>query len=170
MIVTKVDIRSGQVADLSALTSIYNHYVEHTHVTFDTRPFTLEQRQQWLSHYATTGPHRLLVAVIDDEVAGYATSSRFRDKAAYDTSVETTVYVRHGEARRGVGRALYGALFEALRGEDVHRAYAGIALPNDASIALHETFGFTEVGTYREVGRKFGRYWDVTWWERPLPG
>ena len=106
---------------------------------------------------------------VGDEIVGYATSSRFRDKAAYDTSVETTVYVRNGGARRGVGSALYTALFDAIRDEDVHRAYAGIALPNDASMALHRRFGFVEVGTYREVGRKFGRYWDVTWLERPLP-
>jgi phosphinothricin acetyltransferase len=170
VIVTKVKVRPGQPADMPALTTLYNHYVEHAHVTFDTRPFTVEQRLTWFSHYAVTGRHRLLVATVDDELVGYATSSPFRDKAAYDTSIETTVYVHDGAARRGVGGALYSALFETLRDEDVHRAYAGIALPNDASIALHRRFGFHEVGTYREVGRKFGRYWDVTWLEKPLPG
>lgn len=168
MIVTQVSVRPGEASDLPALTAIYNHYVEHTHVTFDTEPFSVDQRSAWLSHYASTGPHRLLVASVGDEVVGYATSSRFRDKAAYETSVETTVYVRNGGARRGVGSALYAALFDAIRDEDVHRAYAGIALPNDASMALHRRFGFVEVGTYREVGRKFGRYWDVTWLERPI--
>ena len=168
MIVTQLSVRPGEPSDLPALTAIYNHYVEHTHVTFDTEPFSVEQRSAWLSHYASTGRHRLLVASVGDEVVGYATSSRFRDKAAYDTSVETTVYVRNGVARRGVGSALYTALFDAIRDEDVHRAFAGIALPNDASMALHRRFGFVEVGTYREVGRKFGRYWDVTWLERPI--
>ena len=168
MIVTQVSVRPGAPGDLPALTALYNHYVEHTHVTFDTVPFTVEQRQAWFAHYPATGRHRLLVAVVADEVLGYATSSRFRDKAAYDTSVETTVYVRAGDAGRGVGGALYTALFDVLQGEDVHRAYAGIALPNDASIALHRRFGFTDVGTYREVGRKLGRYWDVTWLEKSV--
>lgn len=164
-----VDVRAGRPDDLPALTALYNHYVEHTHVTFDIEPFTVEQRADWLSHYATTGRHRLLVAVDGDQLFGYATSSRFRDKPAYATSVEATVYCRPDTIGGGVGTALYTALFDALRDEDVHRAYAGVALPNEASLALHRRFGFTEIGTYREVGRKFGRYWDVTWLERPLP-
>jgi phosphinothricin acetyltransferase len=168
VIVTNVLVRPGQAGDLPALTALYNHYVEHTHVTFDTQPFTVEQRHVWFSHYGPTGRHRLFVAVVGDELVGYATSSRFRDKAAYDTSVETTVYVLDGGAGRGVGSALYSELFGALQGEDVHRAYAGIALPNDASIALHRRFGFADVGTYGEVGRKLGRYWDVTWLEKTL--
>lgn len=163
-----VEVRAAREADLAALTSIYNHYVEHTHVTFDLEPFTVEQRRAWFAHYADTGPHRLLVAADGEHVLGYATSSRFRDKAAYDTSVETTVYCASGGTGRGVGRALYAALFAALESEDVHRAYAGIALPNDASLALHRAFGFSAVGTFREVGRKFDRWWDVTWLERPL--
>jgi phosphinothricin acetyltransferase len=168
VIVTHVSVRPGAPDDLPALTVLYNHYVENTHVTFDLQPYSVEQRGEWFSHYARSGPHRLLVAHVGANAVGYATSSKFRNKAAYDTSVEATVYVRDDGSRRGVGSALYAALFDALRDEDVHRAYAGIALPNDASIALHRKFGFEEVGTYREVGRKFGRYWDVTWFEKPL--
>jgi phosphinothricin acetyltransferase len=168
VIVTQVSVRPGEPEDLPALTALYNHYVENTHITFDTKPYSVEERGTWFSHYASSGPHRLLVAHVADALVGYATSSRFRDKAAYDTSVEATVYVRDDGARQGVGSALYTALFDALSDEDVHRAYAGIALPNDASIALHRKFGFEEVGTYREVGRKFGRYWDVTWLEKKL--
>lgn len=168
MTVTQVIVRPGEAADLPALTALYNHYVESTHVTFDTKPFSVGQRGEWFSHYAADGPHRLFVAAVDGELAGYATSSKFRDKPAYDTSVEATVYVRESGAGRGVGSALYATLFDALRHEDVHRAYAGIALPNDASMALHRKFGFVEIGIYREVGRKFGRYWDVTWLEKNL--
>ena len=168
MIVTQVSVRPGEPGDLPSLTALYNHYVEHTHVTFDTEPFSVQQRGEWFSHYGASGPHRIFVATVDGQLAGYATSSKFRNKAAYDTSVEATVYVDGGGARRGIGSALYTALFASLRDEDVHRAYAGIALPNDASMALHRKFGFVEVGTYREVGRKFGRYWDVTWLEKPL--
>jgi phosphinothricin acetyltransferase len=161
-------VRAGAPADLPALTAIYNHYVEHTHVTFDIEPFTVEARAAWLEHYDDHGRHRLFVATAGDEVVGYATSSRFRDKAAYATSVESTVYCRPDAVGRGVGDRLYRTLFAALADADVHRAYAGVALPNDASLALHRRHGFTEVGTYREVGRKFGRYWDVIWLERPV--
>ncbi|MEO3976153.1 GNAT family N-acetyltransferase [Streptomyces sp. CAU 1734] len=101
-------------------------------------------------------------------VLGYATSSPLRPKAAYDTSVEVSVYCAPEAAGRGIGSLLYRALFAALEGEDVHRAYAGIAGPNEASARLHAWFGFRPVGTYREVGRKFGRYWDVTWYEKEL--
>src|SRR5436305_492982 len=104
----------------------------------------------------------------DGRVLGYATSSEFKDKGAYDPSVETSVYLREDAAGRGVGGLLYEALFAALANEDVHRAYAGIALPNPASIALHERFGFRKVAHFTEVGRKFGQWWDVAWYERPV--
>ena len=160
-------MRAGRSDDLPALTEIYNHYVEHTHVTFDLEPFTVDERREWFGHYAETGRHRLLVAeTADGVVLGYATSGRFRDKPAYGPSVETTVYCSTAAIGQGAGSALYAALFDALRGEDVHRAYAGVALPNDASLALHRRFGFTEIGTFREVGRKFDKWWDVTWLER----
>jgi phosphinothricin acetyltransferase len=101
-------------------------------------------------------------------ILGYATSGPFRPKPAYATSVETTVYVAPDSGRRGIGTLLYKALFEALADEDLHRAYAGVAQPNDASTRLHERFGFRHVGTYREAGRKFGRWWDVAWYEKEL--
>ncbi|MFD8547431.1 GNAT family N-acetyltransferase [Streptomyces sp. NPDC059649] len=99
---------------------------------------------------------------------GYATSSAFRPKAAYAPSVEVTVYCAPEAAGRGVGTLLYEALFEALAKEDVHRAYAGITQPNEASTRLHTRFGFRHIGTYTEVGRKFGRYWDVAWYQKDL--
>lgn len=162
-------VRAAQPGDLPALTDIYNHYVRTSPVTFDTTPFTVATRQEWFSHYATTGPHRLLVAVDGVEVLGYATSSPWRAKPAYATSVEATVYLRVDATGRGLGTLLYNALFDALAEEDVHRAYAGVVLPNDASLALHERMGFHAVGTFAELGRKFGRYWDVRWLERALP-
>ena len=161
-------VRRAAAEDVPALTELYNHYVVHSHATFDVEPFTVEQRREWFAHYADSGRHRLLVAVDDDAVVGYATSSRFRDKAAYGPSVETTVYCHPDATGRGIGVALYTELFRLLAAEDVHRAYAGIALPNDASIALHRRFGFTDVGTFAEVGRKFDRWWDVLWLQRPV--
>jgi phosphinothricin acetyltransferase len=111
-----------------------------------------------------------MVATAKDSqrILGYATSSAFRPKAAYGTSVEVSVYLAPDAGGRGVGTLLYRALFAALATEDVHRTYAGIAQPNEASTRLHERFGFRYVGTYREVGRKFGRYWDVAWYEKEL--
>jgi phosphinothricin acetyltransferase len=167
---TEVQVRPGVEDDLEALTALYNHYVRETAITFDTAIFTPEERRPWLLSHPEDGPHRLMVATTLDSqrILGYATSSPFRAKPAYATSVETTVYVAPHAGRRGIGTLLYKALFEALSGEDLHRAYAGIAQPNEASARLHERFGFRYVGTYREVGRKFGRYWDVAWYEKPL--
>jgi phosphinothricin acetyltransferase len=167
---TEVQVRPGVESDLEALTEIYNHYVRKTPITFDTTVFTPEERRPWLLSHPEDGPYRLKVAVDTDsqEILGYATSSPYRAKPAYLTSVETTVYVAPHAGRRGIGTLLYGALFEALSGEDLHRAYAGVAQPNAASTRLHERFGFRYVGTYREVGRKFGRYWDVAWYEKEL--
>lgn len=163
-------VRPGRAADLEQLTAIYNHYVEHTPITFDTVPFTPQQRRPWLMSYPGHGPHRLFVAEQDGDLLGYATSSPFRPKPAYATSVETTVYCAPGAAGRGIGTMLYTALFEALAAEDLHRAFAGIALPNEASLRLHARFGFRECGRYSEAGRKFGRYWDVLRLEKTLHG
>ncbi|MFF7448434.1 MULTISPECIES: GNAT family N-acetyltransferase [unclassified Streptomyces] len=167
---TEVQVRPGVEADLTALTDIYNHYVRETPITFDTSVFTPEERRPWLLSHPVDGPHLLKVAADADsqEILGYATSSPFRPKAAYATSVEVTIYLAPHAGGRGIGTLLYKTLFEALAGEDVHRAYAGIAQPNEASRRLHERFGFRHVGTYREVGRKFGRYWDVAWFEKEL--
>ncbi|MEU8591767.1 N-acetyltransferase family protein [Streptomyces sp. NPDC048664] len=166
----EVQVRPGVESDLEALTDIYNHYVLTTPITFDTAIFTSEERRPWLLSHLEDGPYRLMVADSRDsqQIHGYATSSPFRAKPAYATSVEVTVYLAPGATGRGVGTLLYEALFAALATEDVHRAYAGIAQPNAASARLHERFGFRPAGTYREVGRKFGRYWDVCWYEKEL--
>lgn len=165
-----VQVRPGTEADLTSLTELYNHYVRETAATFDTEPFTPDERRPWLLAHPDHGPHRLLVAhdASDGTLLGYASSSPFRPRPAYGTSVEVTVYCAPGAGRRGTGTLLYEALFKALEDEDLHRAYAGVALPNEASVRLHTRFGFEHVGTYREVGRKFGRYWDVAWYEKPL--
>jgi phosphinothricin acetyltransferase len=162
-------IRPAAIEDLPALTAIYNHYVVHTAITFDLQPFAPEQRRPWFDDHAAAGRHRLLVAAgADGSCLGYATTSRWRPKAAYDTTVESSVYCHPEAAGRGVGSALYAALFEAIAHEDVHRIVAGISLPNAASVRLHERFGFAPVGVFHAVGRKFDRYWDVAWYERPL--
>lgn len=163
-------MRPATESDLEAINEIYNHYVTETHVTFDIDPVTMEARREWFEHYDDHGSHRLLVAVADEAVIGYATSSRFRPKPGYSTSVETSVYLAPDAVGRGAGSRLYEELFRSIEGEDLHRALAGIALPNPASIALHERFGFKRVALFTEQGRKFDRYWDVAWFEKPLGG
>jgi phosphinothricin acetyltransferase len=161
-------VRPAAAADLPVLTDLYNHYVRNTAITFDIEPFSVEARRPWFEQFADSGPYRLLVCEDANGIAGYASSARFRVKAAYATSVETTIYLAPSRVGEGLGTRLYGELFECLRSEDLHRAYAGVTLPNPASLALHRSRGFRSLGTYREVGRKLGRYWDVEWLEKPL--
>jgi phosphinothricin acetyltransferase len=163
-----VEVRPATEQDLDAINTIYNHYVGVAHYTFDLEPMTGEARREWFTHYGGTGRHRLLVALSEAGVIGYASSSKFRDKRAYETSVETSIYIAPEAIGRGAGSRLYEELFRSLEGEDVHRAYAGIALPNPASVALHERFGFKQVARFTEQGRKFGRYWDVAWFEKAV--
>lgn len=161
-------IRDASLEDLPALTEIYNHYVIHTPITFDLEPYEPRGRRVWFDEHAASGRYRLLLATEGGEVVGYATSSRWRPKAAYDTTVETSVYCHHAATGRGIGRQLYASLFEALAQENVHRIVAGMTLPNAASRTLHERFGFTHVGDFSEVGFKFGKYWDVAWFQRAM--
>jgi phosphinothricin acetyltransferase len=162
-----ISIRPAGPGDLPRLTEIYNHYVVHTPVTFDIEPYTVERRETWFSQFRLAGRHRLLVAEESGSVIGYAGTTRWRPKAAYDTTVETTIYCAADALGKGIGSRLYSSLFEALKDEDIHRFVAGYTLPNPASAALHERFGFKAVRIFPEVGRKFGRYWDVAWSERP---
>jgi phosphinothricin acetyltransferase len=165
----RLQIRPAIPSDLTDLVRIYNYYVANTHVTFDTKPFVTEERRSWLEDFGGSGPYRLLVAEVGSEVAGYTSSTRFRPKQAYRTSVETTVYLDPRHIGRGLGRKLYGALLDLLADErQVHRAYGAVALPNPGSVALHERLGFQLVGTFKEVGHKFERFWDVSWYERNL--
>ena len=162
-------IRAARLDDLEALTEIYNHYIVNTAITFDLHPFAPAERRAWFDDHHDTGPHRLLVATDDHRrCVGYASSSRWRPKPAYDTTVEVSVYC-HPDARgRGLGTALYAALFTALEREDVHTIVAGVSLPNPASVTLHERFGFRPVGVFHAVGRKFDKFWDVAWFELAL--
>jgi phosphinothricin acetyltransferase len=164
-----LQIRPGEAGDLNRLVEIYNYYVTETHTTFDTDAFAVGARTQWFTQFAETGPHRLLVAEADDAILGYATSTVFKPRAAYNTSVETTVYVDNSRQGKGVGTQLYSQLInELIREDSVHRAYGGVALPNSGSAALHEKLGFKRVGSYHEVGFKFGKFWDVDWFEKDV--
>lgn len=135
-------------------------------MTFDVEPYTVNRREPWFAQFGATGRHRLLVAEDKGVVIGYAGTTRFRPKAAYETTVETTIYCAPEAVGKKVGSRLYATLFEMLEGEDIHRFVAGYALPNAATEALHRRFGFNLVGVFSQNGRKFGKYWDVCWVER----
>lgn len=162
-------IRAAEARDLNRLVQIYNYYVSETHITFDVNPFAVGSRTQWFTGFAANGPHRLYIVENDEKLLGYASSSPFKDRAAYNTSVETTIYLDRDHQGQGYGLELYGHLIEELgREPGVHRAYAGIAMPNPASVSLHEKLGFVHVASYHEVGYKLGRFWDVHWYEKDV--
>jgi len=166
----EVIIRRVEEGDLPALLAIYNYYARETPVTFDIEPRTLQQRRAWFEGFAPTGRYQCFVAVKDDEAVGWASSHPYKDRAAYDTTISSSIYLSPEVCGLGLGRRLYATLFDALKDEDIHRVFGGISLPNAASVGLHLAFGFEPVGIYREVGRKFGRFWDVGTYLKPFNG
>jgi phosphinothricin acetyltransferase len=169
MVRMTVGIAFGSLDDLEAISEIYGHYVRTSAISFDVEVPSAAWRREWFSLFDTRGRHRLLVTRSQGRAVGYAASVPYRPRAAYAPSVETSVYVAPSHTGQGLGSALYRALLAELEREDVHRAYAGIAMPNLASVRLHERCGYRRAGYYSEQGRKFGRYWDVAWYERAFP-
>lgn len=160
-------IRSARDVDAAAIAALYNPYVTHTTVSFEEQPVTSQDMQGRLAGVAAA---RLpwLVAEAAGEVVGYAYASPWKTRAAYRFSVETSVYLQRDAGRRGLGSQLYEALLEALGACGVHAVIAGIALPNKASVALHEKFGLRKVAHFEQVGFKFGRWIDVGYWQKQL--
>lgn len=163
-----IEIRNCAPGDYAGVVDIYNHYVENSHATFDISPYSVGERVPWFAQFAETGPHQLLVATRDAGVAGWCCSAPFGTRPGYDVSVETTIYVAPDACGQGIGSSLYGQLLSRLEATGLHGAYAGVALPNDSSVRLHERAGFRKIGVYAEVGRKFERFIDVAWFERRL--
>jgi phosphinothricin acetyltransferase len=161
-------VRLASRGDLPELVSIYNHYATRSHATFDTEPVTVESRAGWFDRFADVGPHRLLVAAEGDRVLGCASSAPYREHPAFARTVEVGIYLHPDLRSRGIGTALYRPLLDNLRSENVHVALAGIALPNDASVALHRKFGFTEVGVFEEYALKNGAYISSVWMQLQL--
>jgi phosphinothricin acetyltransferase len=160
-------VRVATQDDAAGVLEVYAHYVLHSAISFELEPPSVEEMRGRME--AVLDTHPWLVAV-DDEgaVIGYAYGSPHRDRAAYRWSADVSVYIRFDAHRRGVGRALYRPLLALLREQGLVNAYAGIALPNPGSVAIHESFGFRRVGVYRKVGYKMGRWHDVGWWELSL--
>ena len=152
--------------DAEAIAAIYRPYVDDTVISFET---LTPDRQEMARRIIDTQPsYPWLVCEFDDRVTGYAYATRHRVRDAYRWSVDASVYIDQSYHRRGIGLALYTSLFGILAAQGFVNAYAGVTLPNPASVALHEAVGFTKVGVYQRVGYKFGAWHDVGWWQLRL--
>ena len=159
-------IRPATSADAAAIAAIYNHYVTGTTITFEEEAVSVAEMAARIANVTAQFPW--YVWERDGEVAGYAYATPWRVRSAYRFSVETTVYVAPGHARKGIGLQLYASLIETLRGNGIQVALGGIAQPNPASVALHERLGFEKVAHFKRVGRKFEQWIDVGYWELQL--
>ena len=159
-------IRAATLHDAAAIQEIYAPIVANTAISFEEVPPDAAELERRMTETLPNYPY--LVAEEAELVMGYAYASQHRARSAYRLSIDVSIYVADWAHRRGVGRALYTELLNIAAARGYHAAFAGIALPNDASVGLHEAMGFSPVGVYREVGRKFDRWHDVGWWQRLL--
>jgi L-amino acid N-acyltransferase YncA len=160
-------IRAAEPRDAAGIAAVYNHYVAQSIVTFEEEAVSDEEMARRIEDgRAESLPW--LVAEESGGIVGYASSRKWRSRSAYRFSAEITIYVAPGHARRGIGSSLYSRLFPILQARGIHAVIGGIALPNDASVALHEKFGMRKVAHFSEVGFKFDRWIDVGYWQRTL--
>ncbi len=158
-----IAVRAAEPGDAPAITDIYNHYVRTSIITFEEEPVTAVEIARRIAEVQSE-PLPWLVADRLGEVAGYAYATRWKNRTAYRFSVEVTVYVASECSGCGIGSLLYSRLLPILQAQHIHAAISGIALPNEASVALHEKFGFRKVAQFQEVGFKFDRWIDVGYW------
>jgi phosphinothricin acetyltransferase len=161
-------LRNATTADAAAIAAIYNHYVETTTVSMETEPVSADEMAQRIAG-VQDGRRPWLVLLADGRLCGYAYASKWRARPGYRHAVESSVYLDPALRGRGHGGELYRALLARLEGH-FHTVIGGIALPNAASIALHERLGFRQVACFHEVGHKFGAWVDVAYWQLTLPG
>lgn len=159
-------IRTASHADAPALLEIYRPYVEHTAISFETEVPTVDEFAARIDKALKRWTW--LVAEENGKCIGYAYGSAHRERAAYRWSVETSAYIHADHHRQGVGRLLYEELFQQLESLGYCNAFAGIALPNDASVGLHRSVGFEPIGVFKRVGWKFDRWHDVAWLQRQI--
>lgn len=154
--------------DWNGVRRIVNHYIEHSVANLKLEGLDEQSFEPWITQFADHGRCQMLVAKPepDSDVTGFACSTPFNPRGGYAQTVWTSVYIDPEHTRRGLGATLYRRLFELLKNEPIHRILAGITLPNNASVALHNRFGFKEVGVMNQVGFKAGAYHDVLWLEK----
>ena len=158
-------IRSVTLNDADALTRIYNHYIRTSGVTFEDEPITTDDMSQRIKNIHFSNGFPYLVFEENNDVLGYAYATTFRERVAYRFTLESTVYLDPKHFGKGIGKLLYTQLIQLLNEQGFHSVIGVITLPNDASVRLHEHFGFRKVGHFTEVGKKFGRWMDVGFWE-----
>jgi len=156
-------IRNVTTNDAAAICEIYNHHVLNTTVTFEEEPVSIATMQQRISEVSVN--HPWIVYLLNDTLVAYAYATLWKTRSAYRYSVESTIYVTKDLSGQGIGKKLYAALMDTLSDGGIHAVIGGIALPNDASVKLHESLGFYKIGHFKEVGRKFGSWVDVGYWE-----
>ena len=161
-----MEIRHAERPDLPQITALFNYYIEHTNARFEEQAFSVESRKEWFNQFSNETKYQIFVAYENDIVIGFACSQPYRDSTAFSETVETSIYIDSDYKGRGVGKALYRHLFANIGKYEIHRALSGIALPNEASIALHEHFGFKKVGTFDEYAKKHGQYISSAWYEK----
>ena len=162
----KISVRFIDSSDAPAICAIYNPYVLETIITFEQTPVSETDMAQRIRDYTALYPW--LVAEVDEKVVAYAYATRWRTRAAYDYTLESTIYVDKAYTGRGIAKPLYLELLRELKARGVHTVVGCIALPNDASAALHEICGFVKVAHFPQVGRKFERWVDVGFWQATL--
>ena len=160
-------IRSAEPTDADAIARIYNYYIAETVVTFEVDELSSAEIAERIQAIQSDS-YPWLVAQQGEDVVGYAYAGKWHSRCAYRFAAEMTVYLAPGHARNGLGSRLYERVIELLKPRGIHTVIGGIALPNDASVALHEKFGFQKAAHYREVGFKFDRWIDVGYWQRIL--
>ena len=163
-----MEIRVGKFADVAAITDIFNFYIEYTNARFEESTFTLENRQNWFSQFDNHSKYQLYVASENGELQGFACSQQYRNISAFEDTVEVTVYLNPNVKGKGIGSKLYNKLFSSISDYGVHRVLSGVALPNEASIALHKRFGFREIGVFDQYAKKKGQYISSVWLEKQL--
>jgi phosphinothricin acetyltransferase len=159
-------IRSASPADADVIAEIYNHYILHSVISFEEETVSGRDMLGRMAEIQQNYPW--LVYEEDGAIAGYAYATPWKNRSAYRFAAETTIYVDTAKLGKGIGSRLYEPLLQDLRSRDLHIIMAGIALPNDGSVAIHEKFGFVKVAHYREIGRKFDRWVDVGYWQLML--
>lgn len=164
---SKLLVRSALPEDSTRISEIYNHYIKTSTITFEVDPVTASEMEARI-HDVQSLSYPWLVAADGSDLLGFAYGSRWKSRAAYQHSSEITAYVRPGLERAGVGSALYSQLLPALKAIGVRTVIGGVALPNEASVRLHEKFGFEKCAHFKNVGFKFDRWIDVAYWQRAL--
>lgn len=160
-----MSIRQAEPSDALAIAEIYNHYITESVITFEEEPVTVSEMARRMAEVRSASLP-WLVAEESGELTGYAYASPWRSRSAYRFSVEATVYIAPGFVGRGIGSLLFGQLLSMLQAQKIHSVIGGIALPNEASVALNEKFGLRKVAEFHEVGFKFGRWINVGYWQR----